>query len=1559
MERSPPLRFLLPACLLFAFSLPAIQPPAHDTVLVPLPRAEALTGGWVSGPYAAGSGWARFQVEAGPGWSVRLEALTGRPAVARGRLPWVPGAANDLARDADLAARFERDPEAVVVEKGLDFVRAHPELFGVDVADLAPSPFKTGPALGGHLWFLAFDYRPHAIPAEGAEVFFRLNRGNLVQFGSMRLLPASLLDPKPRVAPESAVAVAAALLGPSAAVRAGTAPGLVWVPVEEDGELAYRLAWRAEMERAGDIASWTAHVDAHTGELLGLEDANQYLCPPEVLAMGRITGGVRPIDFYDDEEVRPLPYVSVRTSSGTRPADGNGLWSHPGGEATAPLGGDYGWVSCIGCQNPVVPSAKADATGDVAFGAGGDNFMGNGLSTRAGRTAYFHVMRARSMAEQWLPANGYLGQSIHISVNINNECNAYYTSSTVNFFRHINRCNNMGEIPGVVHHEWGHGLDHFTGGLGGDRSEGFADHIAWLSSHDPRIGPGFIVNGAPVRNVDEDVTGVKRYANCGGGGWIYCVGECWGQAGYHLTRRFRERFGDHTGWRMYETLFFSSIQGFRDLNPNSSSNVYEAYAVVLDDDGDLGDGEIHFADLLNEALDLHGLAPAAGDQYKEAGDPCNPVPDAPVPILTVRTDSTTGRGEVFLSWSAVTGADGYEVLRSQLGDRESLIRVGETGAETTFTDPGLVQGATYHYAVMPRFKDNPFCQARIDHLESVTVDQVHLVLEAITLEGPGGADGVWMPGETVEIRPTVGNTSGVWVPPGATADNVTATLVPSDPEPNLLADLVAIGTVAPAASITAAGTWVVELPDDPFLCGRTFNFLAALEADQGCWDDGFSFTIGAGGAEVVVDDLFIDDSGPGGNANGVLEPRETGLVRPVLRNRGTMEARSVVFHLSTFDPRVQIDPPSLDYGDIPAGGAVTPQGAIRVTFDHPTIPMPCGDRPTLFINVEAENGCWRDQLQIEALHRDVLFSEDFERPVPAWSIQGGATGGRWIQTNPMSTGLQPEDDTTPDPGVLCWVTGNPIGGPEDSDVDGGCTVLVSPVWDMGAVPGAMLEYQRFYTLEGVEDDELLVEISNDGGGAWTELERLDKTTRSWEKAAFDLDTVLGGPADRLRLRVTACDGGVESLVEAGLDDVMVSFHGCEDPAPRPELLAVQWVLDDGILGGSGDADGVAEPGETLEVGVQLRNVRNAGARVVSGVLSLASPVAGVNVTRTDSAWPDIPAGAAAMNEAPRFQVELEPGLACGTVLPLRLVADYEGDAGAWSTTSEVEILVGTLGPGSGPEEILFDDTMDLPGTEGPWIHADVWNVDDWERGDPFGLQGDPNLAVTPDNVWGNSLGCEVEGLPTGGPYVNNCYNFLESWPIDLSRHGQTILEFQRWLTLAPGDQARVMVGGEVVWAAPGHGVEDVRWVRPRIDVSAAADGRSGVTIRFELETDAGETSGGWNIDDVRLTAIPAEMICDPACNSTLVPDPVPSVLRVGWSDRAANRARLAWEDYSGNSLQFRVYRLGAAADLPPGPGSPLAGSVAGESWDETDSVPGLGFYEVTALNPCGVEEIQQ
>jgi len=158
------------------------------------------------------------------------------------------------------------------------------------------------------------------------------------------------------------------------------------------------------------------------------------------------------------------------------------------------------------------------------------------------------------------------------------------------------------------------------------------------------------------------------------------------------------------------------------------------------------------------------------------------------------------------------------------------------------------------------------------------------------------------------------------------------------------------------------------------------------------------------------------------------------------------------------------------------------------------------------------------------------------------------------------------------------------------------------------------------------------------------------------------------------------------------------------------------------------------------------------------------------------------------------------------------------------------------------------------GNDAGWTHAQVTTQDDWQRGTPLGVAGDPSAAFEGTAVWGNDLGAPG----WNGAYGNNVENWLRSPVLNLSAANNVTLDFRRWLTVESSqfDQASVRVNGQVVWQNPNSGdLIDTSWVPVSIDVSSIAAHNASVQVEFRLKSDGGVTYGGWNLDAFDLVEL--------------------------------------------------------------------------------------------------------
>lgn len=182
-----------------------------------------------------------------------------------------------------------------------------------------------------------------------------------------------------------------------------------------------------------------------------------------------------------------------------------------------------------------------------------------------------------------------------------------------------------------------------------------------------------------------------------------------------------------------------------------------------------------------------------------------------------------------------------------------------------------------------------------------------------------------------------------------------------------------------------------------------------------------------------------------------------------------------------------------------------------------------------------------------------LFVDSFDSDM-GWSITGTAVEGRWQRAIPNNGDRgDPVTDAEDDGNGFCFVTDNNNTPNGNSDVDDGETVLTSPVMNAigGANETAFLSYFRWYSNDFGDNPNtspFVVEISNDGGSTWSNLETVgptgDGTSGGWVFVEHQIELTIV-PTNNMRVRFTAVD--LEgSIIEAGVDAVTVRMATCED-----------------------------------------------------------------------------------------------------------------------------------------------------------------------------------------------------------------------------------------------------------------------------------------------------------------------------------------------------------------------------------------------------------------------------
>ncbi|HVP36732.1 MAG TPA: C1 family peptidase [Terriglobales bacterium] len=267
----------------------------------------------------------------------------------------------------------------------------------------------------------------------------------------------------------------------------------------------------------------------------------------------------------------------------------------------------------------------------------------------------------------------------------------------------------------------------------------------------------------------------------------------------------------------------------------------------------------------------------------------------------------------------------------------------------------------------------------------------------------------------------------------------------------------------------------------------------------------------------------------------------------------------------------------------------------------------------------------------------------------------------------------------------------------------------------------------------------------------------------------------------------------------------------------------------------GNADGILDPGETVNLPVTLKNTGPNTATGVSAILSTSTP--GINIINPSATFPSIASGATQVSESPSFSFQIDPSVERGTRADFNLAIN--SDQGSF--TSSLFTLIGKM-------DTVFFDNMEA-GDNG-WTHGFITLLDDWQHGTPTGgCKTDPSSAYSGTKVWGNNL---------SGSYSDQEEDYLLSPVINCGRYTKTRLQFHRWLSVEKGifDTAQVLVNGNPLWTNDSMNDNlDMRWVLQDFDISSIADTNPLVQLKYRLRSDEGLHLGGWNIDDVLILGI--------------------------------------------------------------------------------------------------------
>lgn len=364
----------------------------------------------------------------------------------------------------------------------------------------------------------------------------------------------------------------------------------------EEGRYAYKVY--ADKGNLSEPEAWMFYLDAVNGQLLEKRDEIYYV---DINGHFRawMTPGLNPDISWNPPQQFDYPFARARV------VGGNSVFANANGDFTIPHGGS-GQVTVEGAlvgrwstvqdqggvgNHIITMNVTPPGPANMLFNPTPTEFITSQVN------AFVHTEIVHNFAKSINSAYPGIDISIPTRVNVSGTCNAFYSNSTINFYRSGGGCPNLAYTT-VVYHEYGH----FIVAMGhnsptGDYHEGTADATATLLTDDHIVGRGF--RGTPdsfVRNVDEPNV---QYP-CSGGS--HQCGLVLAGAFWDTKRELQQTMGNQAGLDHARFLYLNQIL----LSPRIDPGLTIAVLTLDDDDGDITNGTPHYNEI-NIGFTAHNL----------------------------------------------------------------------------------------------------------------------------------------------------------------------------------------------------------------------------------------------------------------------------------------------------------------------------------------------------------------------------------------------------------------------------------------------------------------------------------------------------------------------------------------------------------------------------------------------------------------------------------------------------------------------------------------------------------------------------------------------------------------------------------------------------------------------------------------------------------------------------------------------------------------------------------------------------------------------------------------
>jgi len=365
---------------------------------------------------------------------------------------------------------------------------------------------------------------------------------------------------------------------------------VIWAGIDEmeaEPSLAIEIVADNGLYATLDYKKVLFLIDAVSGEILYSE--NMIL---NVDVTGNVSGmateGIG-ADICGPEVLTPLPYARAAIGTIVAYADEAGNYTIPYSGSlpvtvTSTIRGR--WFRVYNQNGP-----DAELT-EIVTPPGPANFIHNQSNSseynRAEVNGYIQANVVRDFTMSYNPAYPQLEQNeFPVNVNLNDNCNAYYDYSSINFYTSGGGCTNTA-FSTVIHHEYGHHLVSVGGSGQGQYGEGMGDVMGIMITDNPGLGYGFYGNCSSYMRTGDNT---MQYP-CGGE-IHYCgqlISGCVWSIRNELIANYPSGYMDILAGLAINAIL---LHTGTEITPSIAID----YLTLDDDDGNIGNGTPHYPEI--------------------------------------------------------------------------------------------------------------------------------------------------------------------------------------------------------------------------------------------------------------------------------------------------------------------------------------------------------------------------------------------------------------------------------------------------------------------------------------------------------------------------------------------------------------------------------------------------------------------------------------------------------------------------------------------------------------------------------------------------------------------------------------------------------------------------------------------------------------------------------------------------------------------------------------------------------------------------------------------------